>query len=132
MYCFSNYLPQYIIETTKKGNIMKINISGHHVEITDGIRQSIENKFSKISKHYPSLLSIESIITVEPHQQKLEVSTNYEGTTVSVNASDKELYPAIASAAKKLQAALSHRKGVLAANQKEKYNVEQSDLYQAM
>ena len=107
---------------------MKINISGHHVEITEGIKQSIENKFKKVAKHYPSLMSISSIITVEPHQQKLEVSTHYEGSDVSVKAS-KELYAAIASAAKKLEAALSHRKGVLAAKLHKKYQVEQSDAF---
>jgi putative sigma-54 modulation protein len=108
---------------------MKINISGHHVEITEGIKQSIESKFKKIAKHYPSLMSISSIITVEPHQQKLEVSTHYEGSEISVKASGKELYAAIASAAKKLQAALAHRKGVLAAKLHKKYEVEQSDAF---
>jgi putative sigma-54 modulation protein len=112
-----------------KGNIMKINISGHHVEITEGIKQSIEAKFQKIAKHYPSLMSISSIITVEPHQQRLEVSTHYEGSEISVQASGKELYAAIASAAKKLQAALAHRKGVLAAKLHKKYQVEQSDAF---
>lgn len=109
---------------------MKIQISGHHVEITEGIKQAIENKFAKISKHYPSLMTLNSIITVEPHQQKFEVTTNYEGVNVTVNASDKKLYSAIASAAKKLQVALAKRKGVLAAKLNEKYVVQQSDPYQ--
>ena len=95
---------------------MKILISGRHVEITEGIKQSIENKFAKISKHYPNIMTLNSTITVEPHQQKVEVSTNFEGVKVTVNASDKKLYAAIASAAKKLDAALKHRKGQLKAN----------------
>ena len=99
----------------QRGNIMKIKISGHHVEITEGIKQSIENKLAKISKHYPSLLEIDSKITVEPNQQKLEVTTLYEGAKVSVNASDKQLYKAIAKVTKKLQSALAHRKGQLTA-----------------
>lgn len=110
---------------------MKIKISGHHVEITEGITQSIENKFAKISKHYPSIMEIDSTITVEPHAQKLEVTTLYEGETVTVNASDKQLYAAIAKVAKKLEVALSRRKGVLAAKFKEKFVVQQTDLYQA-
>jgi|GEM_PF-1200136 len=85
---------------------MKINISGHHVEVTEAIKQSFEAKFAKVAKHYPNLMSLSSIITVEPRQQKLEVSTFYEGEKVSVRASGKELYAAIAQAAKKLQAAL--------------------------
>jgi ribosomal subunit interface protein len=108
---------------------MKIKVSGHHVEITEGIKQSIENKFAKISKHYPSIMEIDSTITVEPHQQKLEVTTHYEGVTVTVNASDKKLYVAIAKVAKKLQVALARRKGILSAKFNEKFEVPQTDLF---
>jgi ribosomal subunit interface protein len=110
---------------------MKIKISGHHVEITEGIKQSIENKFAKISKHYPSIMTLDSTITVEPHLQKLEVTTLYEGERITVNASDKQLYAAIAKVAKKLERSLSHRKGVLAAKFHSKFVVPQTDMYQA-
>lgn len=109
---------------------MKILISGHHVEITEGLKQSIENKFAKISKHYPSIAALNSRITVEPHQQKVEITTNYEGANISVKASDKKLYAAIASAAKKLQIALARRKGVLSAKFHQKFIVEQSEQFQ--
>ena len=108
---------------------MKIIISGHHVEITEGINLAVENKFAKVAKHFPSLMTLDVIITVEPSEQKLEVSTTYEGATVSVHAVDKELYAAIASAASKLEAALKHRKGVLSAKQKKKFEVPQSDAF---
>lgn len=109
---------------------MKILISGHHVEITDGIKQSLENKLAKISKHYPSIMTLKSTITVEPHQQKVELTANYEGVNVTVNASDKKVYAAIAAVTKKLQIALARRKGVLSAKFKEKFVVEQSDRFQ--
>lgn len=114
----------------KRGLFMKIHISGHHVEITEGIKQSIESKFAKIAKHYPSIMTLNSTITVEPHQQRVEVMTSYEGVNVTVNASDKTLYAAIASAAKKLQVALARRKGVLSAKLNQKLIVEQSDRFQ--
>ncbi len=110
--------------------MMKITISGHHVEITDAIKQAIENKFNKVAKHFPDLMTIESIITVEPNQQKLEVTTFYEGSKVSVRASGKELYRAIAHAADKLHSALKHRKGMLSKKLHQKYQVEQSDGFQ--
>ena len=110
---------------------MKIEISGHHVEITEGIKQAIENKFAKVGKHYPSIMTLNAIINVEPNQQKLEISTSYEGANVSVNANHKELYSAIASAAKKLESALSHRKGTLDAKLHRKYKVEQSSMFEA-
>lgn len=121
---------EYEGEDNKRGNTMKIRISGHHVEITEGIKQAIEGKFAKISKHYPSIMNIDSTITVEPKQQKLEVTTLYEGEKITVNASDKTLYAAVAKVTKKLQAALARRKGVLSAKLNEKYVVKQSDMFQ--
>lgn len=109
---------------------MKISISGHHVEITEGIKQSIENKLAKIAKHYPSIMILKSTITVEPHQQKVEINTNFAGINISVMAANKTLYAAIAQAAKKLEVALARRKGVLSAKFHQKFIVEQSDQYQ--
>jgi putative sigma-54 modulation protein len=109
---------------------MKINISGHHVKVTEAIKKAIENKFAKIAKHFPDLMIINSIITVDSHQQKLEVTTNYEGSDITVTASGKELYAAIASAAKKLQVALARRKGVLTKKLHKKYQVKESDAFQ--
>ena len=63
---------------------MKIEISGHHVEITEAIKQSVENKFSKIGQHYPDIMSLKAIVTVERNEQKIEVSTVYEGVSISV------------------------------------------------
>ncbi len=109
---------------------MKILISGHHVEITQGIKQSIENKFAKISKHYPSIMALSSTITVEPNQQKVEVTANFEGTNISVKATDKKLYAAIASAAKKMQVSLARRKGDLSGKFHQKFIVDQTDQFQ--
>lgn len=95
---------------------MQINISGHHVEITDGIRQSVNNKFSKVQGHYPQLDALSVILTVEKHEQKVEAQTQYLGAAVSVHASNEDLYAAIAGSAKKLEAALAHRKGSVKPN----------------
>lgn len=107
---------------------MKITVSGHHVKITKSIQQAIETKFAKLAKHFPDLMQLDSVITVEPNAQKLEVSTQYEGRKVSVKASGKQLYAAIAQAAKKLEAALKHRKGVMSKKLHKKYQVKQVEL----
>lgn len=95
---------------------MQINLSGHHVDITDGIRTAVQNKFSKIESHYPSLDSLSIILKVERNQQSVEAKTQFLGATVAVEGSDNDLYVAIAEAAKKLEAALSHRKGATSAH----------------
>ena len=95
---------------------MQLNLSGHHVEVTEAIKTNVESKVAKIAKHYPCLSSINGILTVEKNQQSVELDTSYESVSLSVKASDKDMYVAIAAAAKKLEAALSHRKGVLKAS----------------
>ncbi len=99
---------------------MQINLSGHHVEITDGIREAVSSKFSKIESHYPNLDSLNIIVTVERNEQRVEVTTQFMGATVTAHGSHNDLYAAIAETAKKLDAALSHRKGATKSHRKEK------------
>jgi len=95
---------------------MKINLSGHHVDVTDSIKEHVEEKFSKIANHFPTLIALDVIVSKEHNAYQVELTTNYEGSRISTKGSDAVMYPAIASAAKKLDAALKHRKGQLKAN----------------
>ncbi len=90
---------------------MHIELSGHHVEITDGIRENVNIRFAKIKSHYPQLNSLNITLTVERNTQRVEASTQFFGATVAVRAENQEMYAAIADAVKKLDSALSHRKG---------------------
>jgi ribosomal subunit interface protein len=103
-----------------KGIPMKINLSGHHVEISASVKEDIDAKFSKIASHFPTLIALDVIVSKEHNQHQVEVTTNYEGGRISVKGIDDVMYPAIASAIKKLDAALKHRKGQLKANLHEK------------
>ena len=99
---------------------MQINLSGHHVDVTEGIRQAINSKFSKIESHYPQLDALSIILTVEKSEQSVEALTQYMGTSVAVQASDDDLYSAISNAAKKMDSALSCRKGTTKSFSREK------------
>jgi len=103
-----------------KGTPMKINLSGHHVEISTSIKEDIEEKLSKIANHFPTLITLDVIISKEHNKHQVELTTNYEGGRISVKGIDDVMYPAIASGIKKLDAALKHRKGQLKANLHEK------------
>jgi putative sigma-54 modulation protein len=99
---------------------MQINLSGHHVEITDGIRDAVNHKFAKIHTHYPSLDTISIIVTVERNEQSVEAKTQFLGAPVAVFGTNDDMYVAIADAAKKLNAALAHRKGATSAHRSDK------------
>lgn len=99
---------------------MKINLSGHHVDVTDSVKEHINEKFAKIATHFPTLIALDIIIAKEHGEYEVEIRTNYEGSRISASGNDAVMFPAIASAAKKLDAALKHRKGQLKADLHEK------------
>lgn len=95
---------------------MKINLSGHHVDVSDSIKEHLEEKFAKIASHFPTVIALDTIISKEHGQYQVELITSYEGSRISISAKNDVMYPAIAAAGKKLDAALNHRKGQLKAN----------------
>lgn len=95
---------------------MKINLSGHHIDVTPSITEHVEEKFQKIANHFPTLIAVDMILSKEHGKIQLEITANYEGARISAAASDDVMYPAIAGAMKKFDAALKHRKGQLKAN----------------
>ncbi|WP_394246856.1 ribosome hibernation-promoting factor, HPF/YfiA family [Vibrio profundi] len=99
---------------------MKVNVQTHHVSINDDSRKEIEQKFEKVSGHFPQLISCDIIITKEHGQHEVEVFTNYEGVRVSAKATNDIMYPAISSALKKLESGLRNRKGQLKSDLHEK------------
>ncbi|GGI80730.1 ribosome-associated translation inhibitor RaiA [Shewanella sp. D64] len=99
---------------------MKINLSGHHVDISDSIKEHVNDKFSKIATHFPTLISLDVIISKEHGEHQVELRTNYEGSRISASGTNEIMFPAITSASKKLDAALKHRKGQLKADLHEK------------
>lgn len=99
---------------------MKINLSGHHVDVTDSIKEHLDEKFSKIATHFPTLISLDVTISKEHGEYQVELRTNYEGSRVAASGKNDVMYPAIAAAKKKLEAALKHRKGQLKADKFEK------------
>lgn len=106
---------------------MQLNLSGHHVELTDAIRNIANEKFQKIASHYPHLDSVDLYLTVEKHEQKVEATTQYRGATLAVQSSKHDLYAAIGDSVRKLESALSHRKGVTKANLHDKPNLVEAD-----
>jgi putative sigma-54 modulation protein len=92
---------------------MKINLSGNHVEMSEGVKQYVDEKFTKLASHFPTLIGLDIIISKEHGEFDCEISTIYEGSRLSATGKDAIMYPAISKAAKKIDAALKHRKGQL-------------------
>ncbi|HCA77719.1 MAG TPA: ribosome-associated translation inhibitor RaiA, partial [Alteromonas sp.] len=44
---------------------MQINLTGHHIEITDSLRNYVDTKFSKLERHFDHISNVHVILNVE-------------------------------------------------------------------
>jgi putative sigma-54 modulation protein len=81
---------------------MQLNISGHHVEITDSLRNYVEKKFERVSRHFDQLIDVHCILTVEKLVQKAEATLHLKGTNLHADANHSDMYAAIDALTDKL------------------------------
>jgi len=81
---------------------MQINLTGHHVEITDSLRNYVDTKFSKLERHFDHISNVHVILNVEKTTQKAEANMHLSGAEVFASAQDSDMYAAIDSMIDKL------------------------------
>ena len=81
---------------------MQVNLSGHHVEVTDALRQYVGDKIKRIERHFDNVTDIQCILTVEKLEHKAEATIHVSGATLFADAVDDNMYAAIDALADKL------------------------------
>ena len=74
---------------------MQINIAGHHVEVTDSLRNYTFEKLRRLTRHSDDITSIKVILAVERTRQKAEASLHLAGADLHAAAESTDLYMAI-------------------------------------
>lgn len=81
---------------------MKINVSGHHLEVSLALKEYVNNKFSRLSLHNDEISTINVILSVEKLVQRAEANIHVNGKDIFADATSEDLYAAIDSLADKL------------------------------
>lgn len=89
---------------------MKINISGHHVEVTDALKNHVETKIARLENHSDQITSAQVTLTVEKNRQKAEAHLHVTGADLHANAESDDMYSAIDALADKLDRQLLKHK----------------------
>jgi len=74
---------------------MQLNVSGHHVEVTDSLRDYVETKIEKIGRHFDLVSAVNCILTVEKLRHKAEATINVNGGTIYADNTEEDMYAAI-------------------------------------
>jgi len=89
---------------------MQINVSGHHVEVTDALRSYVETKLDRLSRHFDHINHMDVILSVEKLRQKAESTVRLAGGEIFADAESDDLYAAIDMLADKLDRQLIKQK----------------------
>jgi putative sigma-54 modulation protein len=81
---------------------MQMTISGHHINVTDPIRDYVAAKLAKLERHYDHINSTAVILSVEKLSQKAEATIHVSGGELFANAEHEDLYAAIDALSDKL------------------------------
>lgn len=74
---------------------MQINLSGHHVEITDSLKGFVDSKFEKLERHFDHINNVYVVLTVEKLQQIAEATVNLNGGEIHASSEHQDMYAAI-------------------------------------
>ena len=89
---------------------MQLNLTGHHVEVTEALKSYVEKKLERMARHSDHVMDVHCILTVEKLQHKAEASVSLNGSKLYADAVDENMYAAIDALADKLDRGVKKHK----------------------
>jgi putative sigma-54 modulation protein len=74
---------------------MQINLTGHHVDITEPLKGYVDTKFDRLARHFDDVINVHVILSVEKLRQKAEATIQVNGANVFADAVHEDMYAAI-------------------------------------
>ena len=74
---------------------MRITISGKNIDITDGLRQAVEEKLSKLERYFTPETDIMVTLSIEKERQKIEVTIPVKGNIIRSEQVSNDMYVSI-------------------------------------
>lgn len=81
---------------------MQINLTGHHVEITDSLRNYVEEKMERVERHFDKVTNTHVILSVENVRHKAEATVHMSGNNIFAESTEDDMYKAIDALVDKL------------------------------
>ena len=95
---------------------MQIQISGHQIEVTQALRDHVQNRLTKLDKYFDNVTSLAVVLSVEKLQHRVEATLSAAGCTLHAEASDGDMYASVDALLDKLVAQLRKHKEKLTAH----------------
>ena len=70
---------------------MQLVVSGHHIEVTEGLRDHVAAKFEKLQRHIDHITNVEVTLVVEKASHKAEANLHIAGADLFASAENDAL-----------------------------------------
>lgn len=92
---------------------MNLTVTGHHVDVTQSMRNYVSGKMKRLQRHSSKLSGIHVILTVEEKsRQKAEATIDVSGGRLYADTTEPDMYAAIDLLTDKLDRQLIRHKDV--------------------
>jgi putative sigma-54 modulation protein len=89
---------------------MQLNISGHHLDITEALKEHTLEKLAKIKHHFDQVINVNMILEVEKDTQKAEATIHVSGADLFAKAESNDMYVSIDQLVNKLDTQIKKHK----------------------
>ena len=89
---------------------MKLNISGHHLDVTPALKGYAIEKLAKIEHHFDSVINVNMILEVQKEIQKAEATIHVSGADLFAKAQNSDMYVSIDQLVNKLDSQIIKHK----------------------
>ena len=95
---------------------MQVSITGRHLEVTDSLKVYVEEKISKLKRHFDHVTDVHVILEVEKMEQKAEATVQISGATLFAEDRQEDMYAAIDNMVDKLDRQIIKHKEKISAH----------------
>jgi putative sigma-54 modulation protein len=108
---------------------MQITVTGRHFEITEALRQHLENKIRKLDRYLDGITDVHVVLSVEKHRHMAEItlqSTN--GNSIRGLEETHDMYLAVDTVIENVEKQIRRQQKRKGANRKSRVVTKESDL----
>ena len=105
---------------------MKIDLSGHHIDLTDALHDYVNEKIGKLERHFDHVTNAHVVLQVDKKRHIAEATLHLPGNnnTVHANAVQNDMYAAIDKLIDKLdRQILKHKEKITDHHRKDKVDL---------
>jgi putative sigma-54 modulation protein len=92
---------------------MKMQITGHQIEVTPALRSYAEQKIGKVKRHFDQVIDVHVIMKIDNLKQIAEATIHSAGRSFHADAAHEDLYAALDDLSDKLDRQVKKHKEII-------------------